>query len=375
MNFGVNYVSPGIANYELPNNSAGFSGTINGLSNLLYGDSMGKNNPGFANLAGQDFHLAASSFCIDKAGAQAAATVGAYDVTSQYLDPGSSQARVTIGSAPDLGAFEYAPPGTAAPSLLNISTRAQVQNGESVLIGGFIVTGKAMKKVILRAIGPSLQSFGLAGVLADPVLELHGPAGFVTVTNDNWQDDPDQTTQIQASGLAPRNSLESAIIATLVPGAYTAIVSSKSGLPGIGLVEAYDLDPTAGAQLANISTRGFVQVADSVMIGGFTLGGAPDNARIAVRGLGPSLASSGLSNVLADPTLELHNANGTVMISNDDWTDDKASADLLTANGLALKDPKEAGIFTSLPSGPFTVILAGKSGGVGIGLVEIYNVK
>jgi hypothetical protein len=140
-------------------------------------------------------------------------------------------------------------------------------------------------------------------------------------------------------------------------------------------VEVYDKSQAIDSQLANISTRGFVQTADNVMIGGFTLGGASTNARVAVRGIGPSLASSGLSNLLADPTLELHNANGTIMISNDDWTDDSASAAQLTANGLALKNVKESGIFASLPPGPYTAILAGKNGGVGIGLIEIYNLK
>ncbi|MEY2565471.1 MAG: hypothetical protein QOH88_3664, partial [Verrucomicrobiota bacterium] len=119
-----------------------------------------------------------------------------------------------------------------------------------------------------------------------------------------------------------------------------------------------------------------VKKDDEVMIGGFSLGGNPNNTRIAVRGIGQSLAPYfGGNNVLADPTLELHNANGTIMISNDDWTDDSTSAGQLATNGLALQHPKEAGIFTTLPPGPFTVILAGKNGGFGIGLVEIYNLR
>jgi hypothetical protein len=128
--------------------------------------------------------------------------------------------------------------------------------------------------------------------------------------------------------------------------------------------------------LANISTRGFVDTGNNVMIGGFTLGGNNNATRIAVRALGPSLSGSGLSNVLADPTIELHNANGTIMVSNDDWQSDPVSAAQLTANGLALPNPKESGIFTSLaPPGQFTAILAGKNGGIGIGLVEIYNLR
>ena len=141
-------------------------------------------------------------------------------------------------------------------------------------------------------------------------------------------------------------------------------------------MEIYDNNPAFDSDLANISTRGFVQVADEVMIGGFMLGGNNNPTRMAVRALGPSLTSSSLSNVLQDPTLELHNANGTIMVSNDDWTDDPASAAELTANGLALPHPKESGIFTALaPPGQFTAIVAGKGGGIGIGLVEIYNLR
>jgi hypothetical protein len=140
-------------------------------------------------------------------------------------------------------------------------------------------------------------------------------------------------------------------------------------------VEVYDTNQAVDAQLANISTRGFVEGDESVMIGGFILGGNSNNARIALRGVGPSLSVFQLNPVLEDPVLELKNANGTTLIANDNWTDDQASAALLVANGLALTNPKEAGIFTSLPAGQFTAILSGKDGGIGIGLIEIYNLK
>ena len=141
------------------------------------------------------------------------------------------------------------------------------------------------------------------------------------------------------------------------------------------MVEVYDLQAGSTSKLANLSTRGFVRTDDKVMIGGFTLGGNQNNTRIALRGIGPSLSHFGLTNVLADPTLELHNANGTTLAANDDWIDDPVSAAQLTANGLALQNAKESGIFISLPAGQFTAILAGKNGGIGIGLVEIYNLK
>ena len=239
------------------------------------------------------------------------------------------------------------------------------------MIAGFIITGNANKAVALRGLGPSLAAFGLSPVLADPVLELRSSTSSL-FTNDNWRDT--QRSQIEGTLFQPSDEHESVILATVAPADYTAILSSKTGTPGIGLVEVYDNNPGVDSQLANISTRGLVQGANNVMIGGFILGGSQTNARIAIRGRGPSLSKFGLKNVLADPTLELRNANGTLMIANDNWTDDPVSAGQLMANGLALSDTKEAGIFTSLPAGQFTAILAGKNGD-GIGLVEIYNLK
>ena len=244
------------------------------------------------------------------------------------------------------------------------------------MIGGFIITGNASKPVLLRGLGPSLVSAGVpaAEVLNDPVLELHGPNGSLIIQNDNWKDSP-QRVQFEGTIFQPTDDREAVIMATLPPGGYTAILRGSGQTTGIGLVEIYDQDRVVDSALANISTRGFVQTGNNVMCGGFVLGGNPKPARIAVRGVGPSLARFGLSNAMADPTLELHNADGTVMISNDNWTDDVVSAAQLTANGLALQDSHESGIFTSLPPGQFTVILAGKNGGVGIGLVEIFNLK
>jgi hypothetical protein len=263
--------------------------------------------------------------------------------------------------------------------VLNISTRLRVDIGENVMIGGFIITGNAAKPVVLRGIGPSLVGSGVPGVLNDPVLELHGPCGALIASNDNWKirsDGSSQQAEVEATGLQPSDDRESVILATLPPAAYTVILKGVGQTAGIGLVEVYDNNQAADSDLANISTRGFVLTGDNVMIGGFTLGGNNNPTRIAVRALGPSLAAFGLSNVMADPTLELHNANGTIMVSNDDWQSDPVSAAQLTANGLALPNPKESGIFTSLAlPGQFTAIVAGKNGGIGIALVEIYNLK
>lgn len=245
------------------------------------------------------------------------------------------------------------------------------------MIGGFIITGNAAKPVVVRGLGPSLADAKVpaATVLANPFLELRGPNGALIISNDNWIESP-QRSQIEGTVYEPTDDREAVILATLDPGAYTAIISGVGQTSGVGLVEVYDNGQAVDSQLANISTRGFVLTADNVMIGGFTLGGTTNPTRIAIRALGPSLTSAGLNNVLADPTLGLYNANGTVLLSNDDWQSDPAAAAQLTANGLALPHPKESGIFTSLvPPGQFTAIVAGKDDSIGIALVEIYNLK
>lgn len=240
------------------------------------------------------------------------------------------------------------------------------------MIGGFIITGSAPKKVAIRGVGPSLANAGLSDVLADPTLELHGSNGALLLQNDNWQDDSAQAAQLTNLGLALADSRESGIVATLDPGAYTAIIAGKSQTSGIALGEIYDVDATAASKLANISTRGFVQTGNNVMIGGFILGNGSGSATVAVRGIGPSLGQLGLGNVLADPILELHDGNGAVLIANDNWQNDSVSATQLTAHGLAPPNSLESGMFTTLPPGLFTAVLAGKNGGVGLGLVEIY---
>jgi hypothetical protein len=245
------------------------------------------------------------------------------------------------------------------------------------MIAGFIIRGNPSKPVILRGLGPSLANAGIPAdrVLKDPVLELHGPDGSLIMTNDNWKDSP-QRSQFEGGPFQPTDNNESVILATLPPAAYTVILRGVGGTTGIGLIEIYDFDQAISSDLANISTRGFVRVEDEVMIGGFTLGGNNMPTRVAVRALGPSLANFGLTGLLADPTLELHNANGTVMVANDDWQDDAVSAAQLSANGLAPSDPKEAAIFLSLaPPSQFTAVVAGKNGGIGVALVEIYDLR
>jgi hypothetical protein len=243
------------------------------------------------------------------------------------------------------------------------------------MIAGFIITGNAPKTVALRGLGPSLSALGVTDTLADPTLELRGSSGTVTAQNDNWQDNPAQAAALDALGLAPQDPRESGIVVTLQPGPYTTVIAGKNGGTGVGLVEAYDTNQAADSQFANISTRGFVRTGSNVMIGGFVLGGGSNSTRIAIRGKGPSLSDAGLSPVLADPTLELHDSNGALLVANDNWRDDPVSAAQLIATGLAGLSNLESGIFATLPAGAYTAILAGKDGGIGIGLVEVYNVR
>jgi hypothetical protein len=249
----------------------------------------------------------------------------------------------------------------------------RVQTGDNVGIGGFIITGSAPKHVVLRAIGPSLGQAGVSNALPDPVLELHGAAGFVTVINDNWRDDQEVT--VAATGLAPLNNFEAAIDATLAPGAYTAIVRGKGNTSGVALVEVYDINQSVSAKLANMSTRAMVGTGDDIVIAGFILGGNPPQAgdRIVVRGIGPSLAAVGVANALADPKLELRDSDGALLASNNNWQDDLAQAAEVSAANLSPANNLESGLAVTLPPGLYTALLSGANNSAGIGLVEVYD--
>jgi hypothetical protein len=246
-----------------------------------------------------------------------------------------------------------------------------VGTGDQVSIGGIIITEGGAKRVLLRAIGPSLANFGITDPLSDPVLELHAGDGSLITSNDNWTDSP-QMADIEATGLAPTNDLEPAIIATLDPGLYTAIVNGKDGATGVGLVEAYDLDQSVASQLGNISTRGFVETGDNVMIGGFILG--PDeaqNANVLMRAIGPSLTDFGVTDALADPVLELHDANGVLLVDNNDWKESQQAE--IEATGLQPTNDLESAILMPLAPGAYTAVVAGNGGSTGVALVEIYR--
>jgi hypothetical protein len=251
---------------------------------------------------------------------------------------------------------------------LNISSRANVGVGDNVMIGGFIITGNAAKKVLVLGIGPSSN---VPGFLVDPLLELHGPGGTIN-TNDNWK--TTQETDITNTGLAPGNESESGILITLQPGPYTAILKGQGGGTGVGVVEVFDLDTAAASKLANISTRSFVQTFDNRLFGGFILGGNNGGGKLIIRAVGPSLVQAGIPNFLPDPTLELRDINGALLQSNDNWQDDATQAALISASGVAPTNRLESAIATSLFPGQYTAIVADKNGATGIGLVEAFNI-
>jgi hypothetical protein len=251
----------------------------------------------------------------------------------------------------------------SAGELANLSTRGLVGTGDDVLIGGIIVTGNPSKRVILRAIGPPIG----AGVLEDPILDLHGANGNTLQTNDDWRYGPE--LEIEASTLAPVGDYDSAIIATLGSGNYTAIIHGYAHSTGVALVEAYDLDLGGGSRLAQISTRGHVRTGDEILIGGFILSNGATN--VLLRAIGPELTAFGVSNALQDPTLELRDGNGALVEGNDDWKSDNQEA--ITATGAAPTNDRESAIVRTLVPGAYTALVRGKDNTTGIALVEIYR--
>jgi N-acetylneuraminic acid mutarotase len=277
---------------------------------------------------------------------------------------------------------------TAEAELGNISTRSFVQTGENVMIGGFIVQGTGPKRLIIRAIGPELTQYGISNALGNPTLELHNRTGAVIASNDNWQTTilggiitSNQVSDIQNSGHAPTAASESAIIADLQPGNYTAIVRGASNTTGVALVEVYDLSPGASSSLGNISTRSFVQTGQNVMIGGFIVQGTGPK-RVIIRAIGPELTQYGITDALANPRLELHNRTGALIASNDDWQTTILSG-IITSNqvndiqssGHAPTAASESAIIADLAPGNYTAIVRGVSNTTGVALVEVYDLN
>ena len=259
---------------------------------------------------------------------------------------------------------------TGHNALANLSTRVQVGTASNVAIAGFIVTGNTAKQVVVRGLGPSLAAAGVQGALSDPLLELYDASGNLLASNNDWQQT--QAQALRDANLAPSNDLESAILATLAPGAYTAILRGNGNATGIGLVEVYDLQTSATSKLGNLSTRGLVGSAQNVMIGGTIVTG-PDTARVVFRALGPSLAAAGIQNPISDPQLDLFDANGAKISSNNNWKDSQQIA--IAGAGLAPSSDLESAILADLAPGNYTAVVSGVNGASGIALVEAYHLQ
>jgi hypothetical protein len=260
---------------------------------------------------------------------------------------------------------------TAPTGTVNLSTRMFVGSGNEVLIGGFIITGNASENILLRAIGPSLP---ISSALQDPVLELHLGDGTLKTTNDNWKDNQEAT--IRGTGVPPTDNRESALVAAFEPSNFTAIVRGKNNTTGTGLVELFDLgtnshDTSQHAQLVQISTRGTVHTGDDVMIGGFIIQSTA--TKTLLRGIGPELSAQGVPGALQDPTLELHNGNGAVIRSNDNWRSTQEQEIMNTT--VPPKDDRESAIVATLNPGNYTAVLRGKNNTTGVALVEIYALQ
>jgi uncharacterized delta-60 repeat protein len=255
-------------------------------------------------------------------------------------------------------------------SFQNLSARAHVFTGEQILIVGFIIGGTENKMVLIRGLGPSLAGFGVPGPLANPTLSLFDHTATLIAANDNWKSM--QQAQIEATGLAPSNDFEAAILATLSPGAYTAFLQGKGATTGMGLAEIYDVDPSVNAQATNLSGRGFVGTGNDVLIGGIIVGGPTGSMqRVLVRALGPSLGNAGVASPLANPTLSLRDANGNIIANNDNWQDSQ-QADI-AATGKAPPNTEESAILALLAPGKYTAIVAGKNETTGVALIEFYS--
>lgn len=308
-------------------------------------------------------------------------TSGGYAIPLKNLPPGTTSVNVTFSGpgvptvtrtialdGPKNLKLDYQVPNDPPTRLVNLSTRLRVETGAAVGIAGFVVQGSTSKRILIRVAGPSLIPFGIQDALADPVLQLNNSSGVALATNDNWRST--QQAEIQASGFAPSNDNEAAIVANLPPGAYTAIVTGSGNTSGIGIVEVYDLDARDAVPRAiNVSTRGRVQTGDAVMIAGFVVQGTTPK-KVVIRVLGPSLIPFGIQGALLDPVIELSRDGGLIAL-NDSWRATQQAE--LQGLGLAPGDDREAAIVATLQPGAYSAVVRGAGGTTGIAIVEVYD--
>lgn len=261
-----------------------------------------------------------------------------------------------------------------APVLMDLSTRGTTFTGNNVLIGGFIIQGSQPAQLIVRCLAYSLASYGIPGALGDSVIELHDANNNLIASNDDWFTSTDAAT-ISSYHRDPPNSIESALLVTLNPGNYTAIVRSFSSAQqpaqsGVALFEVYDLRASS-SRLGNISTRGQVGAGSNILIGGLIVGGNAAKPVI-LRALGPSLTQFGVTGVLADPALQLRDGNGNLVEANNDWQQSPEAATII-GHGKAPLNAKESAMAPTLNPGNYTALVTGVGGTTGTALIEVYD--
>ncbi len=359
-----------LVNFEGTNGSGPQAALVLGRDGNFYGTTYGGGSGGLGTI----FKMTPAGVLTTIYNFPGDGMKGAYPSAALIQGPNGDFYGTTIlggsGGRGTVFRLNISPNSVQEKTLGNIATRLQVGTGDNALIGGFIVTGTSEKKVIARGIGPSLTAFGVPGALADPTLELRDGSGQLIASNDNWKDT--QQAVIEVTGIAPTNDLESAIVATL-PAAnarYTAILRGKNNTTGIGVVEAYDLDQTVDSRLGNISTRGFVDTGDNVMIGGFIVG---PSTKVGVRGIGPALAPFGVTNPLQNPSIDLRDGNGAAVAFNDNWKDSQQAE--IQAAGLAPTDERESALIQTLAAGNYSVTVRGVGNTTGVAVLEAYNLR
>lgn len=333
------------------------SGTTAGVSNLTHNRRYffavtARNNAGLESMPSNEVSIV---------------TPGAPPIPTPTPGPTATPIPTPI-STPTPAPTATPTPSLAAHNFLNVSTRGMVRSGENVLIGGFIISGGAAKKIMVRAIGPSLKRAGVPGAIADPTLELHNSTGGMIASNNNWTSN---RQKVVASGLTPTHLRESAVVATLPPGAYTAVLRGLNSAFGVALCELYDLDP-AHSQIVNLSTRGRVETGHNVMIGGFIIGGN-QSTKVMLRAIGPSLTRHGILGALQDPTLALHNANGSLIFLNNNWRSHQEQQ--ISGSTIPPLDRRESAIVATLKPGKYTAIVRGAGNTSGVALFEVYNLE
>ncbi len=362
-----------------------YSGNLTGRSGSTVAAIIGPDGS-IMLYASEGTFQAAGAGAIDGTGAFSVVVTGGARFTGK-ADPATGFLTGTL-SGTNGGAFTAATSSGVAFSdgfLRNLSTRGQVGTGSNILIAGFVVGGTVPKQVLVRAIGPTLTSFGLSGALADPQLQIFNSSGALVVANNNWGGAGDVIGASASVGAFPlaTTSLDAVALATLSPGAYTAQVSGVNGTTGVALVELYDVDslqPFSSQKVMNVATRGVVGTGQSQLIAGFVVSGNTAK-KVLIRAVGPTLAAApfNVAGVLADPSLVLVRSDNVVVRENDNW---ETGNDAALINEAAIKvgafplatGSKDAAILLNLPPGIYSAQVTGPGTTTGVALVEVYEV-